>query len=75
MFIQVLILLLSLITLVYSADKFVLGASSLARNFGISPMIIGLTIVAMGSSAPEMMIAATASLNGCLLYTSPSPRD
>ncbi len=64
MFIQILILLLSLVTLVWSADKFVFGASSLARNLGISPMIIGLTIVAMGSSAPEMMIAATASLQG-----------
>lgn len=48
----------------WSADKFVFGASSLARNIGISPMIIGLTIVAMGSSAPEMMIATTASLSG-----------
>jgi len=64
MFIQILILLVSLVTLVWSADKFVFGASSLARNFGISPMIIGLTIVAMGSSAPEMMIAATSSLDG-----------
>ncbi|MBA6264034.1 MAG: calcium/sodium antiporter [Colwellia sp.] len=64
MLIQILILLFSLVTLVWSADKFVFGASSLARNFGISPMIIGLTIVAMGSSAPEMMIAATASLDG-----------
>ena len=64
MLIQILILLLSLIVLVWSADKFVFGASALARNLGISPMIIGLTIVAMGSSAPEMMIAATASLQG-----------
>lgn len=64
MLIQVFILLISLIVLVWSADKFVFGASSLARNLGISPMIIGLTIVAMGSSAPEMMIAATASLQG-----------
>ena len=64
MLLQILILLISLVTLVWSADKFVFGASSLARNFGISPMIIGLTIVAMGSSAPEMMIAATASLDG-----------
>ena len=64
MLIQILILLLSLIILVWSADKFVFGASALARNLGISPMIIGLTIVAMGSSAPEMMIAATASLQG-----------
>lgn len=64
MLVQIFILLISLITLVWSADKFVYGASSLARNFGISPMIIGLTIVAMGSSAPEMMIAATASIQG-----------
>ncbi|MFT5756596.1 MAG: cation:H+ antiporter, partial [Alteromonadaceae bacterium] len=64
MLVQVLILLVSLVVLVWSADKFVFGASSLARNMGISPMIIGLTIIAMGSSAPEMMIAATASLHG-----------
>jgi len=61
---HVFILLVSLIVLVWSADKFVLGASSLARNLGVSPMIIGLTIVAMGSSAPEMMVAAAASLQG-----------
>ena len=58
------ILLVALIALAWSADKFVLGASSLARNLGVSPMIIGLTIVAMGSSAPEMMVATTASLQG-----------
>ena len=64
MFVQVIILIIALAVLVWSADKFVLGASSLARNIGISPMIIGLTIVAMGSSAPEMMVAAAASLKG-----------
>jgi cation:H+ antiporter len=61
---QIVILLIALIALVWSADKFVYGASSLARNLGVSPMIIGLTIVAMGSSAPEMMVAATAALQG-----------
>jgi len=61
---HVFILLIALTVLVWSADKFVLGASSLARNIGVSPMIIGLTIVAMGSSAPEMMVAAAASLQG-----------
>lgn len=64
MLVQIVILLLALTALVWSADKFVYGASSLARNLGISPMIIGLTIVAMGSSAPEMMVAATAALKG-----------
>lgn len=64
MFEHVIILLIALVVLVWSADKFVLGASSLASNLGVSPMIIGLTIVAMGSSAPEMMVAAAASLQG-----------
>ena len=45
---HVIILLIALVVLVWSADKFVLGASSLAKNIGVSPMIIGLTIVAMG---------------------------
>ena len=56
--------LLWLVVLSWGADRFVFGASVLARNFGISPMIIGLTIVAMGSSAPEIMVSATASFNG-----------
>jgi len=58
------ILILSFAVLVWSADKFVFGASGLARNLGVSPMIIGLTIVAMGSSAPEIMVSANAALNG-----------
>ncbi len=64
MLVHVVILLIAFTALVWSADKFVLGASSLARNLGVSPMIIGLTIVAMGSSAPEMMVAAAASFQG-----------
>ncbi len=60
---NIIILMLGLIALVISADKFVYGAAGLARNLGISPLIIGLTIVAMGSSAPEMMVAVSASLN------------
>ena len=56
--------LIWLIVLSWGADRFVFGASALAKNIGVSPMIIGLTIVAMGSSAPEIMVAATASFNG-----------
>ncbi|MDO6524173.1 calcium/sodium antiporter [Motilimonas sp. 1_MG-2023] len=63
LWLNVLILVVSLAALVWSADKFVFGAAAIARNLGISPLIIGLTIVAMGSSAPEMMVAASASLN------------
>ncbi len=64
MLVHIVILVIALIVLVWSADRFVIGASSIARNMGVSPMIIGLTIVAMGSSAPEMMVAAAASLQG-----------
>ncbi|WP_019675257.1 calcium/sodium antiporter [Arsukibacterium perlucidum] len=55
-----------LVLLIWSADRFVYGASSIARNSGISPMVIGLTIVAMGSSAPEMLVSATAAWQGKL---------
>lgn len=50
--------------LVWSADRFVLGASATARNLGISPLIIGLTIVGFGTSAPELMVSAIASWQG-----------
>ena len=57
-------LIIGLGFLVWSADKLVYGAAALARNFGISPLVIGMTILAMGSSAPEMMVSATAALDG-----------
>ncbi len=58
------LLIVGLIILVVSADKLVFGAAALARNVGISPLVIGMTILAMGSSAPEMMVSAAASLSG-----------
>ncbi|MCL1143766.1 calcium/sodium antiporter [Shewanella gaetbuli] len=64
MLVNILLLCVGLAVLVFSADKFVYGASAFARNLGLPPMLIGLTIVAMGSSAPEMFVAATASLEG-----------
>ncbi|MBU3020934.1 calcium/sodium antiporter [Aestuariibacter sp. A3R04] len=64
MFLSVCIFLLGLAVLSWSADRFVYGASALAKNIGISPMMIGLTIVAMGSSAPEIVVSAIASANG-----------
>ncbi|MFT5161512.1 MAG: cation:H+ antiporter [Alteromonadaceae bacterium] len=64
MVISVLSILVGLTLLVWSADRFVFGAAAVAKNFGIPPLIIGLTIVAMGSSAPEMLVSATAALGG-----------
>tara|TARA_B100001057_G_C22735681_1_gene905709 strand:+ start:192 stop:1148 length:957 start_codon:yes stop_codon:yes gene_type:complete len=61
---NIVIFLVGLIVLSWSADRFVYGASALAKNIGISPMMIGLTIVAMGSSAPEIVVSAIASANG-----------
>ncbi|MCW8347795.1 calcium/sodium antiporter [Vibrio sp. ZSDZ65] len=60
----VVFLIIGLVFLVWSADKLVYGSAALARNFGISPLVIGMTILAMGSSAPEMMVSATAALEG-----------
>ena len=64
MLLNIVIFLVGLIVLSWSADRVVYGASALAKNIGISPMMIGLTIVAMGSSAPEIVVSAIASANG-----------
>ena len=50
--------------LVWGADRFVLGAAATARNLGVPPLIIGLTIVGFGTSAPEMLVSAVAAWNG-----------
>jgi K+-dependent Na+/Ca+ exchanger related-protein len=62
MVIAVAILIVGLIVLVWSADRLVFGAAAIAKNYGVSPLIIGMTILAMGSSAPEMMVSANAAL-------------
>lgn len=60
----IVLLCIGLTLLVWSADRLVFGAAALAKNFGVAPLIIGMTILAMGSSAPEMMVSATAALAG-----------
>ena len=64
MLIDFLVLVVGLVVLVYAADWFVDGASSIARNFGVSPLLIGLTIVGLGTSAPEIMVSSLASFQG-----------
>lgn len=59
---QVIILLVGFIFLVKGADWFVEGAASIARKLGIPQLIIGLTIVAMGTSMPEAAVSITAAL-------------
>ena len=50
--------------LVWGADRFVHGAAATARNLGVSPLVIGLTIVGIGTSAPEILISIIASFDG-----------
>ena len=52
------------VLLVWAADRFVLGAAATARNLGISTLVIGLVVIGFGTSAPEMLVSATASLQG-----------
>lgn len=57
-------ILAGFILLVWAADRFVIGASAIARNLGVAPIIIGLTIVGLGTSAPEMFVAGVAAWDG-----------
>lgn len=64
MIINILLLILGFVMLVKCADAFVDSSSNLARAFGIPSIIIGLTIVAFGTSAPEAAVSVIASLKG-----------
>jgi cation:H+ antiporter len=57
-------ILIGFALLIWSADKFVLGASNTARGFSISPLIVGVVIVGLGTSAPEMLVSSMAALEG-----------
>jgi cation:H+ antiporter len=61
---QIFLLILGFTMLVKGADWFVDGVAGIAERFGIPQIVIGLTIVAMGTSAPEAAVSITAALNG-----------
>ena len=56
--------LAGLVVLVWSADRFVEGSASTARHFGMPSLLIGMVIVGFGTSAPEMVVSALASVQG-----------
>ncbi|WP_369161651.1 calcium/sodium antiporter [Candidatus Thiodiazotropha sp. LNASS1] len=64
MFLFSVAILVGLVVLVWSADRFISGAAALADNLGVSPMLIGLTVVGFGTSAPEVLVSTMASFNG-----------
>ena len=61
MFVDILILLIGLVLLLYSADVMINSSDSIAKKFQLSPILVGLTIVAFGTSAPELVITLFAA--------------
>ena len=64
MILTIVLLLAGLALIVFGADALVEGASSVARRFGLSEFVIGLTIVGMGTSAPEMVVSFIGAFQG-----------
>jgi cation:H+ antiporter len=62
LYLPILALIAGLIGLVWSADKFVNGSVGVAKSFGISSLVIGLTVVSIGTSAPEIIVSINAAL-------------
>ena len=62
-FVNFLVLVIGFAALIKGADLFVDGSAALARKFHVPSLIIGLTIVALGTSAPELAVSTTAALN------------
>ncbi len=64
MLLSIVAVVLGLALLVFSADRFVEGAASTARHFGMPPLLIGMVIVGFGTSAPEMVVSVLAASQG-----------
>lgn len=60
----ILLFIAGLVTLIFGADLLVRGSSRLAAAFGVSPLAIGLTIVAIGTASPEIAVSLQAAANG-----------
>ena len=64
MLVDILTVIAGLILLIWGADRFVHGAAATARNLGVAPLMIGLTVVAFATSAPEILVSIDASIRG-----------
>ena len=64
MFVATALLFIGLILLVYGADRLVFSAAILCRSFGIPPLIIGMTVVSIGTSLPELIVSFSAAQHG-----------
>ena len=61
---NILLVIAGLVLLIWGADRFVHGAAATARNLGVAPLMIGLTVVAFATSAPEILVSVVAALQG-----------
>lgn len=64
MWVPLLALIVGFVALVWSADRFLSGAASVASHLGVSKLLIGLTVVSLGTSAPEILVALAAATEG-----------
>ena len=64
MWVNLLLMIVGFAVLIWSADRFLSGAAATATNLGVSNIVIGLTIVSLGTSAPEIVVALIAALEG-----------
>ncbi|MEP2776041.1 MAG: calcium/sodium antiporter [Luteolibacter sp.] len=64
MTLAIIFLIIGLVLLVFAADYLVKGAASIAAAVGVSPLVVGLTVVAFGTSAPELAVSVAAAFKG-----------
>ena len=64
MTVDIVYLIIGFALLIWAADRFVHGAAATARNLGVAPLLIGLTVVAFATSAPEILVSVIASIRG-----------
>ena len=64
MFLNIVILLVGLALILFGAELLVNGSSFVARKFGISEFVVGMTIVGIGTSAPELVVSLISAING-----------
>ena len=64
MLLDLLFIIIGITLVLWGADKFTDGASALARRMKVPPIVIGLTVVAMGTSAPELFVSMASALKG-----------
>lgn len=64
MMLSIIAVVVGLIVLVWSADRFVDGAAGLAKHLGMAPLLIGMVVIGFGTSAPEMVVSVLASMDG-----------